>query len=99
MITKVEFERREPTLGEISAEIRDLRKEIRSSRIQPVLMSIAEVAQYIGASKHTVEKNWRLWLEYGVHPVRLHGKANGGWRFKKSEIDRMINEHWSVMSV
>ena len=59
------------------------------------LLTTLEVAEKLRVTKFYVSRNWINWIDYGVNPIRLNGKANGNLLFKESEIENLIDQ-WRV---
>lgn len=49
-------------------------------------ITMREVCEYLGVTRHTIFR----WMEKLEMPAR---KIGGNWRFKKSEIDKWIEEN------
>ena len=56
------------------------------------LLTLKQVADLMQISYSWVRKHWRDWLGYGVNPIDLSGTGKGPFRFKESEISRMIEQ-------
>ena len=61
----------------------------------PELMTLKQVAEYLGISVDYARRTWVKWTDHGVNPIRLNGKAKGALRFKKTEIIALV-ERWRV---
>lgn len=60
------------------------------------LMSLAQVAAYLGISLDYARHVWPEWVEHGVNPIRLNGRPKGPLRFKQSEILALVDS-WRVV--
>ena len=61
------------------------------------LMTLAQVAGYLGISLDYARHVWPQWVNRKVNPIRLHGKAKGPLRFKQSEILALVDS-WRVVT-
>ncbi len=59
------------------------------------LLTVEDVAQYLGVSKHEVHKKHRKWQkDYGIDIIRLSGSDFGHIRFVPSQIEKMALKRW-----
>ena len=61
------------------------------------LMTLAQVAAYLGMSLDYARHIWPQWVDYGVNPIRLNGKPKGPLRFKQSEILALV-DNWGTVA-
>lgn len=60
-------------------------------------IKMAEVAEKLGTHVSYVRANWARWhVEFKLPVFRMGGGATATVRFKESDIDKMIEKHWSV---
>ncbi len=58
----------------------------------PRLMTLEQVADYLQINYSTARKKWRTWLAYGVNPIDVFDTGRGPYRFKREEIERMLEQ-------
>ena len=59
------------------------------------LMSLEQVADYLGMSLDYARHVWPQWVDKKVNPIRLNGKPKGPLRFRQSEILALVDS-WRV---
>lgn len=59
-------------------------------RLARRLMSVSEVAEFLGVTRSLVYNKWTAWVDqFGLHVVRLNGNPNSPPRFWSHEIQQM----------
>lgn len=59
------------------------------------LLTPDDVATLLRQSRSFVFKAWRKWMKYGIRPIRINRSKKGRLLFRKSEIDRLLDQ-WSL---
>jgi len=59
------------------------------------LLTVDDVASYLGVTKHEVHKKHRKWAkDYGIDIIRINGSDLGHIRFVPSQIEKMAQKQW-----
>ncbi len=75
----------------------DTFKDSGTSPPKDPLMTLAQVAGYLGISLDYARHVWPQWLDQKVNPIRLNRKPKGPLRFKQSEILALVDS-WRVVT-
>ncbi|MFA5115687.1 MAG: hypothetical protein WC486_00185 [Candidatus Omnitrophota bacterium] len=59
-------------------------------------LTVKEVAALFKKSASFVHQNWPAWIEFGVRPIRCNGTQKGRLLWKKSDLMKMAEKHWTV---
>ncbi len=63
------------------------------------LLTVKEVAAFLGIKPKTVYMRYSQWaVENGLRVVRMNGNPKSKPMFWSDEVERMVIEHWEVMS-
>jgi len=60
------------------------------------LLTLQQVAEILNLKYDTVNRQWPTWIKWGVRPIRINGNPNSPPRFRRTEIEAMV-EQWEVV--